>query len=124
MSRVRIPLPESPRPGRRAAHLPGCNPGDAGSIPGRPTLDSLRTCLEPVDRRGSDPCGSNPVGVRLSPSALNDAPGIVLRATCRPCTPRLEGSTPSGSITYPRNSDGAECRVSTAVVAGSSPAGG
>ena len=51
-------------------------------------------------------------------------PGIVLRATGRPCTPRREGSTPSGSITYPRSSDGAECRASNAEVAGSSPAGG
>src|SRR5262249_8524953 len=33
MSWVRIPLPESHRPGRRAAHLPSCNLGDAGSSP-------------------------------------------------------------------------------------------
>lgn len=33
MSRVRIPLPESPWPGRRAAHLPGCNLGDAVRVP-------------------------------------------------------------------------------------------
>src|SRR5262245_50507474 len=86
-------------------------------------LDSLRTCLEPVDRSGSDPCGSNPVGVRLSPSALS------------PPRDRVAGNRPAlhaaprgfDSLRFhphPRSSVGAEHRASNADAAGSSPAGG